>query len=50
MNDYSMIEYAGIGVAMSNSVQPIKDIADLYVDVHGHDAAVKHIIEKYILK
>ncbi|AUF83776.1 Cof-type HAD-IIB family hydrolase [Mesoplasma syrphidae] len=50
MNDYSMIKHAGIGVAMSNSVQNIKDIADLYIDIHGHDAAVKHLIEKYILK
>ncbi|WP_027062920.1 Cof-type HAD-IIB family hydrolase [Mesoplasma seiffertii] len=50
MNDYSMIKHAGIGVAMSNSVSAVKEIADVYVDVHGHDGAVKHIIEKYILK
>ncbi|WP_026389606.1 Cof-type HAD-IIB family hydrolase [[Acholeplasma] multilocale] len=50
MNDLDMIKHAGVGVAMKNSVQPIKDAADVYIDINSDDAAVKAIVEKYILK
>lgn len=47
-NDYTMIEYAGIGVAMGNAVDSIKEIADeitLSNDEHG----VAYAIEKWVL-
>ncbi len=47
-NDYDMIEYAGIGVAMANSQQSILDIAD-YVTVSNREAGVAKAIEKFLL-
>ncbi|MBY7704531.1 HAD hydrolase family protein [Vibrio harveyi] len=49
MNDYDMIEYVGIGVALKNSVQAIKDIAQVYIDKTSEEAAVKEFVEQYIL-
>lgn len=47
MNDLSMIEYCGIGVAMANAVQPLKD-ASSYIttsnDEDGIAVALKHYI------
>lgn len=47
-NDHEMIELAGLGVAMGNAIQPLKDIAD-YVTLTNNDDGVKHVIEKFIL-
>ncbi|EOA07076.1 Hypothetical protein, predicted hydrolase of the HAD family [Mycoplasma yeatsii 13926] len=49
MNDYDMIEYVGIGVALKNSVQAIKNIAQVYIDKTSEEAAVKEFVEQYIL-
>ena len=44
-NDKTMLEYAGIGVAMGNAVDEVKEIAD-YITLSANDdgvyAALKH--------
>ncbi len=47
-NDFDMINYAGIGVAMANSQQSILDIAD-YVTASAKDCGVSQAIEKFLL-
>ena len=47
-NDISMIQYAGLGVAMGNGVEKIKSVADLIGKTNDEDGVAK-IIEKYIL-
>lgn len=47
-NDISMIEYAGMGVAMENAPQYIKDKAN-YVTDSNEDDGVASVIEKFIL-
>lgn len=47
-NDISMIEYAGLGVAMENSPEEIKAIADYVTDSNENDGVAK-VIEKFIL-
>lgn len=49
-NDLPMIEYAGIGVAMKNSIQAIKDIAQIYIDLTNDQGAVGEVIKQYVLK
>lgn len=46
-NDISMIEYAGLGVAMENSPEAIKAIADYVTDTNENDGVAK-VIEKFI--
>jgi len=49
-NDIYMIEYAGLGVAVENARQPIKDVAD-YVTIADHNnSAVAEVINKFILE
>ncbi len=49
MNDAGMIQYAGVGVAMANAVQEIKDMANIISsNTHDHDG-VAEIVERYIL-
>ena len=48
-NDNSMIEYAGIGVAMGNSVPETLAVADVVTADNNHDGVGK-AIEKYVLK
>ncbi|OMF38718.1 hydrolase [Paenibacillus sp. FSL H8-0548] len=47
-NDNEMIVAAGLGVAMGNAVQSLKDIAD-YVTLSNNEEGVKHVIEKFVL-
>lgn len=46
-NDESMIKYAGLGVAMGNSEDSIKKIADYITDSNDEDGVAK-VIEKFI--
>lgn len=48
-NDDSMIEYAGLGVAMGNSIPETLKIADVTTADNNHDG-VGEAIEKYVLK
>lgn len=47
-NDISMIEFAGLGVAMENAQVPVKEVAD-YVTLSNNEDGVAHVIEKYVL-
>jgi len=42
-NDRSMIEAAGIGVAMANAEQPLKELADYVTDTNDNDGVAKAI-------
>lgn len=47
-NDEHMIRYAGLGVAMGNAFEEIKEIADFVTKSNDEDG-VAHVIEKFIL-
>ncbi|MGO0155076.1 Cof-type HAD-IIB family hydrolase [Leuconostoc mesenteroides] len=47
-NDYSMIERAGLGVAMGNAIDKIKMIADVQTATNN-DSGVARALEKYVL-
>ncbi|MCR5202973.1 MAG: ATP-dependent zinc metalloprotease FtsH [Lachnospiraceae bacterium] len=46
-NDISMIKYAGLGVAMGNAQQEVKDIADVVTASNDEDG-IADVIEKYM--
>ena len=48
-NDQTMIEFAGLGVAMGNAPQDIKEIAD-YVAASNMEDGVAEAVEKFVLK
>ena len=48
VNDKEMIEEAGLGVAMGNSTQAIKEIADIET-TNNNEEGVYKVLEKYIL-
>lgn len=47
-NDHDLIETAGLGVAMANSVPSLKKIAD-YITLSNNEEGVRHVIEKFVL-
>lgn len=47
-NDLSMIEYAGLGVAMENAPDEVKEAAD-FITLSNENDGVAHVIEKFIL-
>ncbi|MDR7870596.1 MAG: Cof-type HAD-IIB family hydrolase [Tissierellaceae bacterium] len=47
-NDISMIDFAGLGVAMGNGVEKVKSVADIVTSTNDEDGVAK-VIEKYIL-
>ena len=48
-NDHEMIESAGLGVAMANAVESLKNVAD-YVTASNNEEGVRKVVEKFILK
>ncbi len=46
-NDYHMVEYAGLGVAMANAYDSVKSVAD-EVTLSNSEDGVAHIVEKYL--
>lgn len=48
-NDKTMIEYAGLGVAMGNANDIVKEVAD-YVTLTNDEDGVAHAIERFILE
>jgi Cof subfamily protein (haloacid dehalogenase superfamily) len=48
-NDLSMLQVAGIGVAVGNAVSELKEIAD-YVSLPHDYAGVAHAIDKFVLE
>ena len=49
-NDLSMIEWAGLGVAMQNAVPVVKAVANVVTPMTNDEEAVAWAIEKYVLK
>ncbi len=47
-NDSTMIEKAGLGVAMANAAEEIKAIAD-YITLSNEDDGVAHAFEKFVI-
>jgi Cof subfamily protein (haloacid dehalogenase superfamily) len=47
-NDISMLKFAGLGIAMGNGLQMVKDIADFVTDTNDNDGVAK-AIEKFVL-
>lgn len=45
-NDVSMIEYAGLGVAMSNATEPVKAVAD-FVTLSNDEDGIAYVLEKF---
>ena len=48
-NDVSMIRYAGLGVAMGNARQPVKEVAD-YITGTNEEDGVAQLVRKFMLK
>ncbi|MGL5820833.1 MAG: sugar-phosphatase [Sarcina sp.] len=48
MNDFPMIEYAGLSVAMGNAVPEIKEISQHITDTNDNDGVAK-VVEQFIL-
>ena len=49
VNDQTMLENAGLGVAMANSAPYIQKMADVVTESNNEDGVAK-VIEKYILE
>ena len=47
-NDLTMIQYAGLGVAMENAVLPVRSAAD-FITFSNNDDGVAHVVEKFLL-
>jgi len=47
-NDFSMVKYAGLGVAMENAIPEVKKVADFITTSNDEDGIAK-VIEKFIL-
>lgn len=47
-NDLSMIEYAGVGVAMGNAIDSLKDVAD-YITSSNRENGVAKALEKFFM-
>lgn len=46
-NDVSMVDFAGLGVAMGNAQQVVKDVAD-YITLTNDEDGVLHVINKFM--
>ncbi|GGE27447.1 Cof-type HAD-IIB family hydrolase [Streptococcus himalayensis] len=49
-NDLSMIEWAGLGVAMGNAVEEVKEVAKVITPMTNDQDAVAWAIKEYVLK
>lgn len=47
LNDLSMIQYAGLGVAMQNAHQDIQNVAD-YITLSNDEDGIAHVLEKFV--
>lgn len=49
-NDLTMIEWAGMGVAMGNATDTVKQAADVVLPVTNDQDAIAYAVEQYVLK
>lgn len=47
-NDLSMLNAAGLSIAVNNAVPPIKEIVDYVCECNNNEGAVAEAIEKFI--
>lgn len=47
-NDITMIQYAGLGVAMKNAIEEVRNVADIIADTNDNDGVAK-ILKQYML-
>ena len=47
-NDLTMVQYAGLGIAMGNGVLPVRKAAD-YITLTNEEDGVAHVVEKFML-
>ena len=47
-NDLTMVQFAGLGVAMENAVLPLRKAAD-YITLSNNEDGVAHVVEKFML-
>lgn len=47
-NDLSMIQFAGLGVAMKNAQEPVREAAD-FITLSNEEDGVAHVVERFIL-
>lgn len=47
-NDITMIQYAGLGVAMKNAIEEVRNVADIIADTNDNDGVAK-IVKQYML-
>ena len=48
-NDIDMIKHAGIGIAMCNGKESVKQVADVITRCDNNHSAIKEVIEQFIL-
>jgi hypothetical protein len=48
-NDMSMIQYAGVGVAMENAQEAVKEVADVVTVRTNDNDGLLEIVERYFL-
>ncbi|MGP4854913.1 HAD hydrolase family protein, partial [Klebsiella pneumoniae] len=48
-NDIAMVDYAGLGVAMENGAENVKEISQ-FITKSNDDHGVAHAINKFVLK
>ena len=47
-NDMTMIQFAGLGVAMANAQEKVREVAD-YITLSNDDDGIVHVIDKFIM-
>lgn len=48
-NDMSMIQYAGVGVAMANAQDAVKEVADVITSKTNDEDGLLEVVERYLL-
>ena len=48
-NDYELVTTAGLGIAMGNGVEAIKNVAD-YITLTNNEEGVRHALNKFVLE
>jgi len=49
-NDIEMLEYAGVGVAMGNAHEELKEVADVISPKNHQERAIEHFLDNYFQK
>ncbi len=50
VNDLEMIEAAGLGVAVQNAVDAVKDVADYVAESDNNTGVIREIVQKFVIK